>query len=78
MGVTTIVKLWQVATGRRINTLQGHTGPVWSVAYAPSAGYVNSPNDQTLTSASDDHSMKLWQVSTGECLKTLQGHVDTV
>jgi len=53
------VKLWD-ATGQCLNTLQGHAGGVWSVAF--------SPDGQMLASGSDDTSVRLWDIKTGQCL----------
>lgn len=60
------IYLWQVATGQRILTYEGHIGWVMSVAF--------SPDGQTLASASMDRTVKLWNISTGQCQKTLRGH----
>ncbi|MBC6433937.1 ribosome assembly protein 4, partial [Nostoc sp. HG1] len=46
-----------------VNTLEGHSNRVNSVAY--------SPNGQRLASASDDNTLKIWDVSSGQLLKTL-------
>ena len=58
------VKLWDVATGTNIATLQGHTNWVYSVAF--------SPDGATLASGSWDHTIKLWDVATYENIATLQ------
>jgi RNA polymerase sigma factor (sigma-70 family) len=52
------VKLWEVATGKEINTLEGHTGAVLGVAF--------SPDGKTLASADGDGQVKLWDMSTGK------------
>ncbi|OYD90727.1 ribosome assembly protein 4 [Nostoc sp. 'Peltigera membranacea cyanobiont' 213] len=49
-----------------VNTLEGHSSPVRSVAY--------SPNGQQLASASEDYTIKIWEVSSGKLLKTFKGH----
>ncbi|MEM6837074.1 MAG: hypothetical protein AAF609_09475, partial [Cyanobacteria bacterium P01_C01_bin.120] len=62
------VKLWD-RSGRELQTLEGHTGRVWSVSFAP--------DGQTLASASEDGTVKLWGRS-GRELQTLDGHTGIV
>ena len=64
------LKLWDVASGRELRTLTGHTGHVNSVTF--------SPDGTLLASASDDVTIKLWEVSSGRDLRTLKGHSDRV
>ncbi|UXE59051.1 MAG: WD40 repeat domain-containing protein [Woronichinia naegeliana WA131] len=64
------VKLWDVGTGKELETLNGHQDQVISVSY--------SPDGKTLASASYDKTVKLWDVVTGKELKTLNGHQDSV
>ncbi|KAL7904675.1 WD40-repeat-containing domain protein [Trichoderma velutinum] len=58
------VKLWDPETGLCIKTLEGHTGEIWSVAWAPDQKHV--------ASASDDSSVKIWDSTNGLCKFTLQ------
>jgi WD40 repeat protein len=60
--------LWDVASGARQATLQGHTDLVTSVAF--------SPDGQTLASGSGsgDGSIILWEVTTRQSKTTLKGH----
>ena len=56
-----------------IHTIQsgdGHTDRVNSVAY--------SPNGETIVSGSDDATLKLWNAKTGVLIKTLAGHTGQV
>jgi RNA polymerase sigma factor (sigma-70 family) len=52
------VKLWEVATGKELKTLEGHNGSVRGVAL--------SPDGKTLASSGGDGQVKLWDVSTGK------------
>jgi WD40 repeat protein len=49
-----------------LQTLEGHSDGVMSVAF--------SPNSRRLASASHDGTVKIWDASSGECLQTLVGH----
>jgi WD40 repeat protein len=48
------VKLWDVRTGKRLQTLRGHLDWVRSVAF--------SPNDSRLVSSSDDGKVRIWNL----------------
>ncbi|KAF2193435.1 hypothetical protein K469DRAFT_549877 [Zopfia rhizophila CBS 207.26] len=56
--------------GACLQTLEGHSDTVWSVAF--------SHNSARLASASGDSTVKIWDVSSGECLQTLEGYSDSV
>jgi WD40 repeat protein len=49
-----------------LQTLEGHSGSVSSVAF--------SHDSTRLASASDDRAVKIWDAGSGECLQTLEGH----
>jgi WD40 repeat protein len=49
------IKLWEVATGQEVRTLEGHTWGVNSVAF--------SLDGKLLASGSDDGTIKLWNIS---------------
>ena len=64
------LKVWEVATGRELRTLQGHSGWVNGVAL--------SADGRLVVSASNDWALKVWEVATGRELRTLEGHGDAV
>jgi WD40 repeat protein len=49
-----------------MQTLEGHSGGVFSVTFSPDAS--------RLVSASDDSKVKIWDASSGTCLQTLKGY----
>jgi uncharacterized protein with WD repeat len=62
--------LWDAASGREIQTLQGHSSGVQSVAF--------SPDSHTLASGSYDETIKLWDATSGTEIRTLLGHSNDV
>ncbi|KAK1974645.1 LOW QUALITY PROTEIN: WD40-repeat-containing domain protein [Colletotrichum cereale] len=53
-----------------LQTLEGHSGGVTSVAFLR--------DGMQLASASKDCTVKVWDAATGQCLRTLEGHGDYV
>jgi WD40 repeat protein len=47
-----------------VSTLEGHTGPIWQIAF--------SPDGQLLASASSDETLRIWEVNSGEALKVIE------
>ncbi len=64
------VRLWDTAMGAALQTLDGHTDSVWSVAF--------SPNGKQVVSGSGDRMVRLWDAATGATLQTLEGHTSWV
>ena len=62
------LKVWDVATGKELRTLEGHGGWVNAVAL--------SGDGRTAVSGSSDKTLKVWDVATGKELRTLEGHGD--
>ena len=59
------ISLWDVATGRELPTLRGHSAAVTSVAF--------SPDGSILASGGRDGAVKLWNLASGSELRTLGG-----
>jgi WD40 repeat protein/uncharacterized caspase-like protein len=64
------VKVWELATGKLVYTLEGHTDKVRSVSI--------SPDGKLLASASMDEKIKLWDLSSGKELREITGAGETV
>jgi len=64
------VRVWDVATGRPMLVLRGHTGPVYSAAF--------SPDGERIVSASQDLTARVWDVESGRELMLLSGHTARV
>ena len=64
------VKLWDLASGRLVKTLEGHKDFVRSVAI--------SLDNRWLVSGSEDSTVKLWDLASGRLVNTLEGHKDYV
>ncbi len=64
------VRLWHVATGRLLRTLEGHTDEVTAAAF--------TPDGARLVSGSRDRTMRVWDVQTGKELRRLTGHTDRI
>ncbi len=79
------IKLWDfdqqmlktAANPQPFRVLRGHTGRIFSVAFAPQVPELGTGNP-LLASASADRTIKLWQPHTGQCLKTFHGHTSWV
>jgi WD40 repeat protein len=64
------VLLWDAHTLRPVARGQGHTGMIFSVAFAR--------DGRRLASTSADRTVRVWDVATGQCLRVLEGHTDDV
>ncbi|KIM37214.1 hypothetical protein M413DRAFT_279528 [Hebeloma cylindrosporum] len=71
----TVVRIWDVETGKLVERLTGHTDSVYSIAF--------TPDGKGLVSASLDETLKYWDVSglserPSECKMDLKSHKDFV
>lgn len=67
---TQAVSLWEIASGKLLRKLEGHTAGITAIAWAA--------NDKTLATASADKTVRVWDTVKGEQLKKLEGHTDVV
>ena len=63
------MKLWNLATGRVAETLQGHAGPVRAVRVLG--------NGAKVVSCGQDETIKVWKVGKGKA-QSLKGHENCV
>lgn len=64
------VRLWDLAGGRLVARLRGHTSLVTAVAY--------TPDGRTVVSTGFDGKVRLWNAGDGRALAVLTGHTDRV
>lgn len=55
---------------RLLQTLEGHSDAIWSVAFSPDSSWI--------ASASRDRTVKIWDTSNARLLRTLEGHSKSV
>lgn len=60
------ISIWQVETGKHLQSFQAHGSWSFSVAF--------SPDGHLLATGGLDRSVKLWDSHTGNCVGTFQGH----
>lgn len=63
------IRLWDLVTGKPIQTLRKHAGAVSSIVFGP--------DGKTLASTSKDATARLWDVATGEQIQALAGYQRT-
>ncbi|MBD1846301.1 WD40 repeat domain-containing protein [Cyanobacteria bacterium FACHB-63] len=62
-GANQKIKIWNIETGKLLNSLSGHTEVVRSLAL--------TRDGKTLISGSDDSTLKLWDLTTNQLIQTL-------
>ena len=67
---TPVVSLWDIASGKLLRKLDGHTGTINALAWAA--------NDKTLASCATDKTICVWDAQKGDLIKKLEGHSESV
>ncbi|CAG8463821.1 9226_t:CDS:2 [Paraglomus brasilianum] len=62
------INVYETATGKLINRLEGHGGGVWALQYV----------GNTLVSGSTDRTVRVWDIKRGVCTHAFSGHTGTV
>jgi WD40 repeat protein len=71
-GTGNTVKVWDVQTGTDRQTLRGHSGDVYAVAFSPHDG------GRWIASGSEDSTVKIWDGRTGDEVLSFRGHTGLV
>ncbi len=71
-GKKNTVKIWDVETRRKLQTLQGHNGEVYTVAFSP------DKDGRWLASAGEDSAVKIWDSHSGALVHNFRGHTGLV
>jgi WD40 repeat protein len=66
----TAIRVWDVETGREVRRLEGHRGPVLSLAV--------SPDGRRVLTGSQDRIVILWDVKSGAEIRRFPGQTDSV
>jgi WD40 repeat protein len=69
-GEKNLIKVWDVRTGKVLQTLPGHRGDVYTVAF--------SHDGRWIASGSEDSTVKIWDGRNGELIRTFRGHSSIV
>jgi WD repeat-containing protein 48 len=69
-GPESVVRVWDVRSGRRVTKFVGHTDNVRAVLVAE--------DGEIVMSASSDQTVKVWSMTAGRCMHTLTMHNDSV
>lgn len=88
-GTDHALRLFDVASGKPLMQLNGHSAPVWSVAFSPNGRFILSgsggyevngvtPVFRNGRPVSAGHDLRLWDATTGESLRQFGGHANWV
>src|SRR5262249_23246912 len=65
-GMDSVIRLWEVATGKEATSRSGHQGDICEIVFAP--------DGKTLITGGQDTTVRVWDTATGKELRCLKGH----
>ncbi|HUE73801.1 MAG TPA: protein kinase [Pirellulaceae bacterium] len=71
-GKKNTIIIWEVETGRELQTLQGHNGEVYTVAFSP------ADDGRWVASGGEDSAVKIWDSRAGTLVRNFRGHTGLV
>jgi WD40 repeat protein len=71
-GVGGLAFVWDAATGKALQRLQGHESPVNAIAFAPDGRSVATASGNPLDY--EEQTVRLWEVATGQERRRFAGH----
>jgi WD40 repeat protein/serine/threonine protein kinase len=71
-GERNTVKIWDVQTGKELQTLWGHGGEVYTLAFSP------DDEGRWVASGGEDSIVKVWDSHTGKLVRSFRGHTGLV
>jgi WD40 repeat protein len=66
------VKIWDLQNGLELQTLRGHSGEVYTLAFSP------DEEGRWVASAGEDSAVKIWDSHTGKLVRSFRGHTGLV
>ncbi len=69
-GIDKTIRIWDIATGKNLVELRGHSHHVYGVSF--------HPDGKRLASSSRDDTVRLWDVSLGKQIQLFEGHTEQV
>jgi WD40 repeat protein len=71
-GEENTVIIWDVETGEKLQTLRGHSGEVYTLAFSP------DDDGQWVASGGEDSAVKVWDSHSGKLKRSFRGHMGLV
>jgi WD40 repeat protein len=63
-GTDNQIRLWDIRSGKILQTIKGHQGKITSLLF--------SPNNKFFISSSTDHTARMWQAPSGKLVRVFR------